>query len=96
MLSTFFLKASSYAMVEYNADRAKSYWYSVEHISEKKSFFNVFFIASRPKYVEESGVCHGDELMYLFDARLPLVLCHLEPMIGNFNQDCPTGLFLRL
>ena len=27
MLSTFFLKASSYAMVQYNGDRAPSYWY---------------------------------------------------------------------
>ncbi len=39
-------------------------------------------MGQKPKYVEEAGVSHADELLYLFNIRLPLVLCDLEPLMG--------------
>jgi len=38
-----------------------------------------------------SGVCHADELMYLFNLDLPLVLCDVGEVFGNcfgFFDNC--------
>jgi hypothetical protein len=38
-----------------------------------------------------SGVCHADELMYLFNLDLPLVLCDIGEVFGNcfgFFDNC--------
>lgn len=77
MLGTFFLKASSYRMVQENSQYNPSFWYSMDYVSEHKSAFHAFFMNPEKKAgIEVPGVCHGDELLYLFDAELPLVFCH--------------------
>ena len=76
LLGTFFLKASSYEMVEENSRYIDSFWYSFDYASEFKSMFHVLNLNPAKKAnVTEPGVCHADELLYLFDAELPMVLC---------------------
>ena len=83
-MSTFFIKASSYNMVEQNSRHADSFWYSVEHAASKLSVFHLLFNAERPPFMDDiDGVCHGDELMYLFDVNLPIVICNTEKFFGE-------------
>jgi len=37
-----------------------------------------------------TGVCHADELMYLFNLDLPLILCDVGQVFGNYglNWSC--------
>lgn len=57
MLSTFFLKASSYKMVQENSKYENSYWYSIEHESSKKSVYNLLFSSQKPAHIENPGQC---------------------------------------
>eukprot|EP00095_Tigriopus_kingsejongensis_P005622 maker-scaffold335_size202896-snap-gene-1.19 protein:Tk05622 transcript:maker-scaffold335_size202896-snap-gene-1.19-mRNA-1 annotation:"hypothetical protein DAPPUDRAFT_240263" len=82
ILSTFFLKASSYKMVQENSKNNQSYWYSIEHETQKKTIYNLLFIRKKPAFNERSGVCHADELMYLFNINLPLLLCNIEEVLN--------------
>jgi len=78
LLGVFFLKASSYTMVKENSGLNPSYWYSFDYESEHKSAFHALFLNSGDKAnITKPGVCHGDELLYLFDAELPLAFCDI-------------------
>ncbi len=85
MLSTFFIKASSYQMIEQNWAKNASYWYSIEHTNEKKSMYNLFFWNDKSPYVKDHGVCHADELPYLFNINLPFVLCDLTLFVRKYH-----------
>lgn len=87
MLSTFFLKASSYKMVQENSKYENSYWYSIEHESSKKSVYNLLFSSQKPAHIENPGVCHADELMYLFNVNLPLLLCNSADVFGAIAEE---------
>jgi len=82
MMGNFFLKASTYQMIVENSKKTDSYFYSVEHPMSKKSMFNVLFFNKKPAYTEP-GVCHGDELPFLFDARIPLATCDVQQVISE-------------
>jgi len=77
MLGVFFLKASSYEfMAESSRQGSTAYWYSMEYASQNKSVFHTLFMGAAKKAgIVNPGACHGDELMYLFNVHLPLVLC---------------------
>jgi len=83
LLGVFFLKASSYTMVKENARLNPSYWYSFDYAAEHKSAFHALFMAAEKKANVTPGVCHGDELLYLFDAELPLAFCD----VGLLSAD---------
>lgn len=84
LLGVFFLKASSYKTVQENSKYKDSYWYSFDYKSKKKSVFHALFLENKAG-VSHPGVCHADELMYLFDVKLPLVLCNLDEMMPDIN-----------
>ncbi|TRY73092.1 hypothetical protein TCAL_02196 [Tigriopus californicus] len=86
MLSTFFLKASSYKMVQENSKYENSYWYSIEHEASKKSVYNLLFSSDKPAHIDNPGVCHADELMYLFNVNLPLLLCNTADVFGAIAE----------
>merc|ERR1719209_2043650 len=77
MLGVFFLKASSYEfMAESSRQGSTAYWYSMEYAAQNKSVFHTLFMGAAKKAgIINPGACHGDELMYLFNVHLPLVLC---------------------
>ena len=54
-MSTYFIKASSYKMVEENSKRAPSYWYSIEHAGGKKSFYHLLMMNRDIPYMEDPG-----------------------------------------
>lgn len=88
LLSVFFIKASAYKLIEENAKHniaaAPSYWYSFDYQSEMKSAFHLLFMNPALKAgVVRPGTSHADELMYLFDVELPLLLCD----IGALGED---------
>lgn len=84
LFSVFFLKASSYKTVEENSKYEDSYWYSFDYKSVQKSVFHLLFIEpSKKGGLLEPGVCHADELMYMFDVQLPLILCNLADMVPD-------------
>ena len=86
MLGTFLIKASSYKMVQENSRHgADSYWYSIDHTSRKSlcHILNGWQTEKKP-FGAEPGVCHADELMYLFKLQLPLILCDAATTMGNF------------
>ncbi len=68
--------------------------------------YNLIFLGSHAKYVDDPGVSHADDLLYLFDARIPLFLCDLGPLVGalvtqmsdcNLNITCvadPNGALM--
>jgi len=84
LLGVFFLKASSYTMVKENSLLSPSYWYSFDYESEHKSAFHALYLDPTKKAnVSRPGVCHGDELLYLFNAEFPLVFCD----VGAVSAD---------
>ena len=82
MLSVSYLKASSYEMTILNSEKMPSYFYSLEHVS-RKSFYHALYFNNEPPHIDNPGVCHADELMYLFNMNLPLVLCDAKEFIGK-------------
>jgi len=93
LLGVFFLKASSYEFVVESADQGSpAYWYSLEYSSPDKSAFHALFSSKEKKAnITEPGVCHGDELIYLFNLELPLALCDISlvnaGIAGCLNAD---------
>eukprot|EP00090_Calanus_glacialis_P005797 TRINITY_DN14495_c0_g1_i1.p1 TRINITY_DN14495_c0_g1~~TRINITY_DN14495_c0_g1_i1.p1 ORF type:complete len:687 (+),score=181.02 TRINITY_DN14495_c0_g1_i1:28-2088(+) len=83
LLGVFFIKASSYTMVKENSRLNPSYWYSFDYEAEHKSAFHALFMSPEKKANVTPGVCHGDELLYLFDAELPLAFCD----VGLLSAD---------
>jgi len=83
LLGVFFIKASSYTMVKENANLNPSYWYSFDYTSEHKTAFHALFSSPDLKANVTPGVCHGDELLYLFDAELPLVFCDVAQVSAD-------------
>lgn len=59
----------------------------MEHAS-KKSYFYVLMLGGIPAYVDDPGVSHADELMYLWNSQIPLIMCDLPPMISKRQKDC--------
>ncbi len=45
--------------------------------------YNIFFPTSKPYYVPDSGVTHADELLYLFNMNIPLLLCDLPSLASE-------------
>jgi len=78
LLGVFFIKASSYTMVKENSKLNPSYWYSFDYVAEHKTAFHALFMSPEKKANVTPGVCHGDELLYLFDAELPLAFCDVS------------------
>ena len=75
-------------------------------MSEHKSAFHALFMNPEDKVRFDScvhctvytvqagvtpGVCHGDELLYLFDAELPLAFCDVGA-VGLFTKFCHSFL----
>ena len=85
MLSVEFLKASSYEMSVLNSRKMPSYFYSLEHESQK-SLYHAMYFNDKPPHVDQPGVCHADELMYLFNLNLPIVLCDLEYLSSKYSK----------
>ena len=86
LLSVFFLKASSYEFVKQNSQYEDSYWYAFDYKTEQKSVFHALFPTKKADIVDV-GVCHADELMYIFDIELPLLLCDLGDIVASLT-DC--------
>merc|ERR1711990_1397846 len=88
MLGVFFLKASSYEFVTESADQgSQAYWYSLEYASPDKSAFHALFSDKAKKAnITDPGVCHGDELIYLFNLELPLALCDISLITAGLNE----------
>lgn len=87
LLSNFFLKASSFKTVQENSNYKDSYWYSFDYKAEQKSLFHALFADTAKKGgLLEPGVCHADELMYIFNVELPLALCDLGVMLPEMLQ----------
>ena len=71
-------------MVEQNSRHADSYWYSIEHPTSLLAMFNLLFGTEKPPFVDDiPGVCHADELIYLFDANFPILLCDRKKFFGE-------------
>ncbi|CAB4055582.1 Cholinesterase 1,Acetylcholinesterase,Cholinesterase 2,Pyrethroid hydrolase Ces2a,Acetylcholinesterase 1 [Lepeophtheirus salmonis] len=91
------LKASTYYMMSKHVDNnGEAFWYSFEHPSNK-SMCHLLAMLSEAPDVGKYGACHADELMYMFDYEIPLVLCDIQEFINNavdyisccdFNFDC--------
>jgi len=88
LLGVFFLKGSSYEFVVESSDQgSKAFWYSFEYAAKQKSVFHTLFInADKKAGITDPGVCHADELMYLFDMELPLVLCDVAQITAAINE----------
>lgn len=71
-------------MTVLNSKKMDSYFYSLEHESTK-SLFHAMYFADEPPHLDNPGVCHADELMYLFNLNLPIVLCDLDYLMGKFH-----------
>ena len=82
LFSVFFLKASSYKTIQENSEYADSFWYSFDYIADQKSVFHLLFLNNKAE-VTEPGACHAEELLYMFDVELPLVLCDLAPFMAD-------------
>ncbi len=52
--------------------------------------FHFMFLGDKPKYVDDPGVCHMDELFYMYNVEIPLLICDLEPTLSK-NLAC-TGV----
>ena len=70
-------------MVKENADQNPSYWYSFDYVSQHKTAFHALFSNPELKANVTPGVCHGDELLYLFDAELPLAFCDVAKLSAD-------------
>ena len=91
LLSVFFLKASSYEFMAQNSKYEDSYWYAFDYQPDHKTVFNLLFMSPEKKAgVQDSGVCHGDELIYMFDMELPLLLCDIGAVLGDVLQCLPS------
>ena len=84
LLSVFFLKASSYKTIQQNSEFMPSYWYSFDYVAAQKSVFHLLFINNKAG-ITEPGACHAEELLYMFDVELPLVLCDLAPFVEELT-----------
>ena len=82
MLSVEFLKASSYEMTVLNSKKMPSYFYSLEQESVK-SVYHAMFFGNEPPHIYKPGVCHGDDLMYIFNFELPIALCDSSKTVGK-------------
>ena len=97
LLSVFFLKASSYEFVAENSNYKDSYWYAFDYQSIQKSVFHLLFLDPTLKAdITDPGVCHADELMYIFDVELPIILCDAGQLSMDINEclDISGGLNL--
>ena len=91
LLSVFFLKASSYEFMAQNSKYNDSYWYAFDYQPSQKTMFNLLFMSPEKKAeIEDPGVCHGDELIYMFDMELPLLLCDINQLLGDILQCFPS------
>ena len=91
LLSVFFLKASSYEFMAQNSRYEDSYWYAFDYQPEHKTVFNLLFLNPEKKAeIQDSGVCHGDELIYMFDMELPLLLCDIGAVLGDVLACLPS------
>ena len=85
LLSVFFLKASAYEFMAQNSQHNNSFWYAFDYKTPQKSVFHMLFPQTDKKAdVDDIGVCHADELMYIFDMELPLMLCDLGSLLADF------------
>ena len=73
-------------MVQENSKYKNSYWYSMDQTSRKSLCYVLNGLVGNPPYCEKPGMCHADELMYLFKLELPLVLCDFKTTISK--KDC--------
>ena len=90
LLSVFFIKASSYEFLAQTSKYQDSYWYAFDYLSQQKSLFNLFFLNPDSRAgIEDPGVSHADELLYLFDLELPVVLCNTEAMLEDVMECLP-------
>jgi len=88
LLSVFFLKASSYEFMAQNSEYQDSYWYAFDYKTPQKSLFHMLFPNTPQKSeVRDIGVCHADELMYIFDMELPVLLCDVPQLLTDIAQD---------
>jgi len=83
------LKASTYKIVEENARwGANSFFYSLEPgaQSEKKSLYHLESIgdAHKPFYTS-LGASHSDDLLFLFNMNLPVVVCDLKSFLVGLS-----------
>ena len=63
-------------MLQENSMRAPSYFYSVEHPSSRKSFFNVFSLLSgKPPFMDDNGL-PGDVNLFTSFADLIIKLTY--------------------
>ena len=91
LLSVFFLKASSYELMAQNSKYNDSYWYAFDYQPSQKTVFNLLFMSPDKKAeIRDSGVCHGDELIYMFDMELPLLLCDIAALLSDVTQCFPS------
>jgi len=91
LLSVFFLKASSYEFMAQNSKYNDSYWYAFDYQPTQKTVFNLLFMSPDKKAeIRDSGVCHGDELIYMFDMELPLLLCDIAALLSDVTQCFPS------
>jgi len=84
------LKAPTYKMVEDNSRYADSYFYSLEAGTQnKKSLYNTMFLGytkdTLPFYSNVGG-SHADDLLYLFNLNLPIVLCDLQTFLVGLSS----------
>jgi len=87
MLGVFFIKASAYKMVEENSKHGKdSYFYSFERKSQKSFCHASMIQGGKPHDDFQPGVCHVDDLMYIFNFDIPLVLCNLQEVMPTFLE----------
>ena len=74
-------------MLQENSMRAPSYFYSVEHPSSRKSFFNVFSLLSgKPPYMDDNGL-PGDVIVFTsFTADLILIKLKTSSAMGPCHE----------
>ena len=90
LFSVFFIKASSYEFLAQSSKYQDSYWYAFDYLSQQKSLYNFFFLNPDSKAgIRKPGVSHGDELLYMFDMELPVVLCDILPLMEDVKQRLP-------
>ena len=92
LFSVFFLKASSYDFMEQNSKHEEdTYWYAFDYRAEQKSVFHLLFPqAAKKAEIKDRGVCHADELIYIFDIELPLLLCDVSEVVTDFTSCLPS------
>ena len=90
LFSVFFIKASSYEFLAQSSKYQDSYWYAFDYLSQQKSLYNFFFLSPDSKAgISKPGASHGDELLYMFDMELPVVLCDILPLMEDVMQCLP-------